>query len=157
MDPAQKSSDDAVQSSVTPPAPSSQQQQPAATPPITPVGAPSKEHAPIVHHSEHLQHLHPAPHEATPAVSEEVAKHVEVSPNPEQPSIPQSVRQMGVQEAKESVPAPTTLSNAPQFQYTPEQVAQEKKYPVLDSIRWRLVLFGRQIKKAHLQLLRGKK
>lgn len=119
--------------------------QPAQSPqtPAAPSGSLAKEHGPV-RPNEYLQ---PAGPEAVPDIPAEIAKHVEASRNHEKPQLDNHDKKAGLQEAKESVPVPTTLSDDKLGQYTPQQIAAANKYSVRDSLRWRLTVFGRELKR----------
>lgn len=99
--------------------------------------------------------LEQAPHERTIAIPEEVAEYVKISPETEKPKIPSQVREMGVKEAGESVPIPTSPSVAFPTHYSEEQVSKASAYPVWSSIRFRLTQWGREMKRKARLLLQG--
>lgn len=153
--------DDSAQSSNQP---GNAQQQPLQQPvqgtqqpvPSVPQGSVHKEHAPAVTTNEYVQ---PAPHEATPHISEEVAAHVEVARNPEQPQLSQEHRKLGFSEAKETTPAPAALSDDNAFPLTQAQVtqSQQKQYSVWDSFKWFGATVGRQMLRARQALFKEDK
>ncbi|MDP3941176.1 MAG: hypothetical protein Q8Q49_02600 [bacterium] len=118
------------------------------------IAAPSKEHAPIP--AVHTELIKPAPHEASPEVSSEVAAHVEVSEDREQPQLTEEHRKLGLREAGGATPAPTNLSDDTVFPLTKAQVedSQSKTYSVWDSFRWFGAMVGRQMLRAHKKLFR---
>lgn len=123
-------------------------QQPVSQP--TPaVGSVHKEASPVVQPEHHLQ---PAPHESTPAISQEVARHVEVSPDPEKLQLTNQQKTLGIKEAKESVPTPDALSDNVTYPMTKEEIVVSHKLSVSDPLRWLGALILRQWKSRHQKL-----
>lgn len=112
--------------------------------PVISSGSAHKEHAPL---SSATDHIRPAPHEAAPVIAEEVASHMEVAPNVEQPKVSDDHRKLGLQAAGPLLPAPTVLSDDKTLPLSAEQVtqSQSKQYSVWDSFKWYGKTVGRQM------------
>ncbi len=132
--------------------PAQQDSSKQAVPPVVSSGSVSKEYAPVVPVT--TEYVQPAPHEADPSIPKEAARLMEVAKNVEQPQLSDEHRKLGLQEAKESLPAPATLSDGSAFPLTSAQVTQSqmKRYSIWDSFKWFGAKVGRQMLRVHKRL-----
>lgn len=126
--------------------PQQQQQQP----PPQPVGSVAKEHGPVSTKVESF--IEPSGAETQPEVSVELQEHgVEAIADQERPQLTESHKQVGIEHAKESVPAPTQVTNSSHVQLpmTEEEALQTiKSTGTSDSKHWLALL----VEKVYMKL-----
>lgn len=115
-----------------------------------PVSGPHKERAPIMQAAPLAEYIQPT--EVTPQVPQEVAEAgVEVVANPEQPQLTSEHQAVGLQPAREAVPAVITQTQTIQLPYSAVVAQQvEKQSSVKESRHWLAILTEYLLKKLQL-------
>ncbi len=123
----------------------------AQQPPTQPVGSVAKEQGPL----GVSEFIKPSGAESTPVIPPEVAEHgVETVTDYEKPQLTQEHKEVGIHEAKESVPVSTQPTGSVQLPMTEEEARQTVKMhkKVSDSILWLAALILKHAKMVHQKI-----